>query len=135
MGRTGVAAGCVAAMQVRSAYGSGTVPASKARYTARTMVDIRHRDRPLVPEADLTVTAEAAEVVADLGAGQSYFIVHDSGGIRVFEIAEGQELLVGRAEDSALVVRDPRASRRHALLTRREGRLYVRDQGSHNATL
>jgi len=85
-------------------------------------------------DADRTQTAESYGDVPQR-MGHSYFIVHDPSGIRVVEIAEGEELPVGRADDAAIVVNDVRVSRRHALLARRSGRLSVCDRGSHNATL
>jgi len=46
----------------------------------------------------------------------------------------GQTILIGRADDSTLVLTDDFASSRHARLTQREGRWYVEDLGSTNGT-
>lgn len=45
-----------------------------------------------------------------------------------------QTILIGRADDSTLVLTDDFASSRHARLTQREGRWYVEDLGSTNGT-
>ena len=46
-----------------------------------------------------------------------------------------QPILVGRADDSTLVLTDDFASSRHARLTNRAGQWYVEDLGSTNGTL
>ena len=46
-----------------------------------------------------------------------------------------QAILVGRADDSTLVLTDDFASSRHARLTNRGGQWYVEDLGSTNGTL
>jgi len=43
-------------------------------------------------------------------------------------------VLIGRAEDSTLVLDDDYASTRHARLTREDGRVYLEDLGSTNGT-
>jgi len=45
-----------------------------------------------------------------------------------------QTILIGRADDSTLVLTDDFASSRHARLTQRDGRWYVEDLGSTNGT-
>lgn len=45
-----------------------------------------------------------------------------------------QVILIGRADDSTLVLTDDFASSRHARLTQRDGRWYVEDLGSTNGT-
>lgn len=45
-----------------------------------------------------------------------------------------QTILIGRADDSTLVLTDDFASSRHARLTQSEGRWYVEDLGSTNGT-
>ena len=52
---------------------------------------------------------------------------------RVVEIAE--PLVLGRVQGSGLVIRDPRASRRHASLTPEDGGVRLQDLGSVNGTL
>jgi len=46
----------------------------------------------------------------------------------------GQTILIGRADDSTLVLTDDFASSRHARLTQRDGQWYVEDLGSTNGT-
>ena len=45
-----------------------------------------------------------------------------------------QPLLIGRADDSTLVLTDDFASSRHARVTKRGGQWYVEDLGSTNGT-
>jgi pSer/pThr/pTyr-binding forkhead associated (FHA) protein len=45
-----------------------------------------------------------------------------------------QAILIGRADDSTLVLTDDFASSRHARLTNRSGQWYVEDLGSTNGT-
>jgi len=45
-----------------------------------------------------------------------------------------QAILIGRADDSTLVLTDDFASSRHARLTNRNGQWYVEDLGSTNGT-
>lgn len=45
-----------------------------------------------------------------------------------------QTILIGRADDSTLVLTDDFASSRHARLTQRDGQWYVEDLGSTNGT-
>ena len=45
-----------------------------------------------------------------------------------------QPILIGRADDSTLVLTDDFASSRHARLTNRGGQWYVEDLGSTNGT-
>ena len=48
---------------------------------------------------------------------------------------EEESLVIGRASESDLVLADRFLSRRHARLTRRDGRLFVEDLGSRNGTV
>jgi len=57
---------------------------------------------------------------------------HDAG--RVWHIRPGQRFVVGRGRDVTVRLRAPQASRRHAALTLRAGRLYVTDLDSRNGT-
>jgi len=47
---------------------------------------------------------------------------------------DGRPLTIGRATDVELVLADPLASRRHARLSTRGGRLVLSDRGSTNGT-
>jgi hypothetical protein len=104
--------------------------------------------RPGEVEVDASVSPELAEVP---GAAQA------DGGTRVFEIpvvrapevvlevkepgrparrvpVSGAPIGIGRASECELVLRDSRASRRHARLTARDGVLVLTDLGSTNGT-
>ena len=50
-------------------------------------------------------------------------------------LMEEDQVVIGRASESDLVVADRFLSRKHARLTRRDGRLFVEDLGSRNGTL
>ncbi|MCG8462183.1 MAG: FHA domain-containing protein, partial [Holophagales bacterium] len=50
-----------------------------------------------------------------------------------FRLTESEHV-VGRSVEAKVVIRSPEVSRRHALLTVRDGRLFVRDLGSRNGT-
>jgi pSer/pThr/pTyr-binding forkhead associated (FHA) protein len=45
---------------------------------------------------------------------------------------EGDEIILGRAEDASICISSPRASRHHATLTRRGTDFVVKDNDSHN---
>ncbi len=46
----------------------------------------------------------------------------------------GEELSIGRDSDNDVVLASPAVSRKHALLTFRDGRWYIEDRGSYNGT-
>ena len=49
-------------------------------------------------------------------------------------LVEGDETLLGRSSQSDLILPDKFASRRHALISRRDGGYVIEDLGSHNGT-
>lgn len=53
---------------------------------------------------------------------------------RVWDLA-GERVVVGRSPDCDLVLDDPRVSKRHAALSRRDGRWWIEDLGSTNGTV
>ena len=55
-------------------------------------------------------------------------------GARDMEIAENSAVSVGRLKENVICLTDGSVSRRHAVLTCRDGRLFVADCGSHGGT-
>ncbi|RMH67835.1 MAG: FHA domain-containing protein [Actinomyces sp.] len=53
---------------------------------------------------------------------------------RVWDLA-GDRVVVGRSPDCDVVLDDPRVSKRHAALRRRDGRWWIEDLGSTNGTV
>src|SRR5690606_11656600 len=54
---------------------------------------------------------------------------------RVEKLADGDQVLIGRAPEARLLLQDPRVSSRHALVRREGDRVTVQDLGSANGTL
>jgi hypothetical protein len=68
------------------------------------------------------------------GKAASQLVVTE-GGLTGTRITLGEQpIMIGRANDSTLVLTDDYASSRHARLTSREGEWYVEDLGSTNGT-
>ena len=68
------------------------------------------------------------------GKAATQLVVTD-GGLAGTRIALGEQpIMIGRANDSTLVLTDDYASTRHARLTSRDGDWYVEDLGSTNGT-
>lgn len=66
---------------------------------------------------------------------QAYLVI--SQGSRwtdIFRLQPGMSVVIGRSSDNQIVIRDDRASRRHAEITLRDGNWTVRDLGSRNGT-
>ncbi len=66
---------------------------------------------------------------------QAYLVI--SQGSRwtdIFRLQPGVTVVIGRSSDNQIVIRDDRASRRHAEIALREGAWTVRDMGSRNGT-
>lgn len=66
---------------------------------------------------------------------QAYLVI--SQGSRwtdIFRLQSGVTAVIGRSSDNQIVIRDDRASRRHAEIALREGGWVVRDLGSRNGT-
>lgn len=62
-------------------------------------------------------------------------LINEPAGARTVEIADGQALVVGRAETADLQVSDPSVSRQHARLSRAGLKVRVEDLGSHNGIM
>ncbi|MGN6545254.1 MAG: sigma 54-interacting transcriptional regulator [Aureliella sp.] len=66
---------------------------------------------------------------------QAYLVI--SQGSRwtdIFRLQPGEAVVIGRSSDNQIVIRDDRASRRHAEIAYRDGAWVVRDLGSRNGT-
>ncbi|MCC7382994.1 MAG: sigma 54-interacting transcriptional regulator [Deltaproteobacteria bacterium] len=70
--------------------------------------------------------------VADGADVPSYLLVFEADSSSVFVLPAGGELIIGRAEQADLKLRDPGASRQHARLRINEGAVWIADLGSQN---
>ena len=61
--------------------------------------------------------------------------VQPGGGNASEYVLAGDEMTIGRAAESTVVITDPRVSRRHARLICRDGNWWVEDLGARNSTL
>ena len=77
---------------------------------------------------------DAAEILEDLGVGPA--LVVRSGGGRAGETfhPEGERTTIGRSPDCEIFLDDVTVSRKHAVLTHRDGKFVVEDLGSLNGT-
>ncbi len=71
----------------------------------------------------------------DLGVKGPALVVRSGGG-RAGEsfIPSGERTTIGRSPDCGIFLDDVTVSRRHAVLTQRDGRFFIEDQGSLNGT-
>jgi hypothetical protein len=78
---------------------------------------------------------DAAEVLEDLGVKGPALVVRSGGG-RAGETfhPEGERTTIGRSPDCEIFLDDVTVSRKHAVLTRRDGGFFIEDLGSLNGT-
>jgi len=96
-----------------------------------------------VPQDVPAVVRDAPAVAQEGAAGQDagtasslLYLVWGSGRQeRILKLAPGPEYVIGRSPSADLLLEDPESSVRHALVTAREGRFFIRDLGSSNGTL
>jgi hypothetical protein len=82
-----------------------------------------------------SVPPRAAAAARKRGARGPKHLVVTAGPLSGTRITLGEQaILIGRADDSTLVLTDDFASSRHARLTNRGGQWYVEDLGSTNGT-
>jgi pSer/pThr/pTyr-binding forkhead associated (FHA) protein len=107
----------------------------------RVWLEVRLEHVPPTPQPQLATKELALALVAGAlrAEGQpgalrvTVFAGPDAGA--TLDLAEqNQPYVLGRGKGIALPLEDPDASRRHAELTRRGGKLFVRDLGSKNGT-
>jgi len=79
-------------------------------------------------------TISTAPPAVTLAAPRAYFLVIRNETSSVYLLPDSGELIAGRAEEAALRVADPSASRLHARFTIEKGAVRVRDLGSRNRT-
>jgi hypothetical protein len=92
------------------------------------------RARVGVPGAAARPPAPARPKPKRKGKAATQLVVTD-GGLAGTRITLGEQpIMIGRANDSTLVLTDDYASSRHARLTSRDGDWYVEDLGSTNGT-
>ena len=68
------------------------------------------------------------------GHPRSYLVVRRPDGTQVIDVDEGAEILVGRSSAATIQIDDPKVSREHARIIRRDGALQLVDLGSRNGT-
>jgi pSer/pThr/pTyr-binding forkhead associated (FHA) protein len=90
-------------------------------------------------EATQTFTAEEredapAEVLDDLGISGPALVVRSGGGRAGETFHPEGETTIGRSPDCGIFLDDVTVSRRHAVLTERDGGFFIADQGSLNGT-
>jgi pSer/pThr/pTyr-binding forkhead associated (FHA) protein len=78
---------------------------------------------------------DVEEALEDLGIKGPALVVRSGGG-RVGETfhPEGKQTAIGRSPDCEIFLDDVTVSRRHAVLTNRDGSFVIEDQGSLNGT-
>ena len=86
----------------------------------------------LTPEE---IDDDAAELLEDLGVKGPALVVRSGGG-RAGETfhPEGERTTIGRSPDCEIFLDDVTVSRKHAVLTRRDGGFFIEDLGSLNGT-
>jgi transcriptional regulator with PAS, ATPase and Fis domain len=68
------------------------------------------------------------------GPARAYLVVREGASAQVIDVDEGNELVLGRSSEATVRLDDPKASREHARVRRREGALTLQDLGSRNGT-
>jgi hypothetical protein len=78
---------------------------------------------------------DAAEILEDLGVKGPALVVRSGGG-RAGETfhPEGERTTIGRSPDCEVFLDDVTVSRKHAVLTQRDGKFVIEDLGSLNGT-
>ncbi len=89
---------------------------------------------------DPVATMTSAKVTPDSGpstdpTGRRYMLVFERGSSWVFELPDHGEVMIGRGDLAELRLQDPAVSRRHAVISVSDGKVSLRDLGSHNGTL
>ncbi len=91
-------------------------------------------------DTTMTFTAEDPDVEAgvsldEIGVKGPALVVRSGGG-RVGETfhLEGERTTIGRSPDCGIFLDDVTVSRRHAVVSARDGRFFIEDQGSLNGT-
>ena len=68
------------------------------------------------------------------GHPRSYLVVRRPGGNQVIDVDDGAEIVIGRSSAATVQIDDPKVSREHARILRRDGALQLVDLGSRNGT-
>lgn len=94
-------------------------------------------DGDFEPEKTMNVVLDLSDVLSRVGEPSQWTlsILNGSSAGLVAPLGEGEgEIVLGRAHDADVVFSDEGLSRRHAIVFRRGGELWVRDLGSTNGT-
>jgi transcriptional regulator with PAS, ATPase and Fis domain len=81
-----------------------------------------------------TVATNASDPEETGRHSRSYLIVRRPEGSRVIDVDEGAEIVLGRSATATVQIDDPKVSREHARIVRRDGALRLVDLGSRNGT-
>ncbi len=83
-----------------------------------------------------TLDLEAHELRASAPRGDgAYLVVREGQATQVIDLADGDDVILGRASEATIHVDDAKASREHARFSRRGRLITVEDLGSRNGTL
>ena len=78
--------------------------------------------------------SRAATGEPDPGHPRSYLVVRRPGGNQVIDVDDGAVIVIGRSSAATVQIDDPKVSREHARIVRRDGALQLVDLGSRNGT-
>ena len=81
-----------------------------------------------------TIDADSIDRPPEPPEGLAYLVVRRGEASHVIDLADGDEVVIGRAAEATVQIDDARVSREHARLIHRDGALRVRDLGSRNGT-
>jgi two-component system response regulator AtoC len=68
------------------------------------------------------------------GHHRSYLVVRRPSGTQVIDVDDGADILIGRSSGATIQIDDPKVSREHARIVRKDGALQLVDLGSRNGT-
>jgi transcriptional regulator with PAS, ATPase and Fis domain len=83
---------------------------------------------------DPTVATSEPDAQTSGGHSRSYLVVRRPEGNQVIDVDDGAEIVIGRSSSATVQIEDPKVSREHARIVRRDGALQLVDLGSRNGT-
>ena len=81
-----------------------------------------------------TVATSEPGLQESTGGARSYLVVRRPDGNQVLDVDDGAEIVIGRSSAATVQIDDPKVSREHARIIRRDGALQLVDLGSRNGT-